>query len=124
MSGDLRRRSGSAWELAAAKFLLERGLDVIERGYRCRLGELDIVCRDGNTLVVVEVRARASTARGSAVETVDFRKQRKIIQATRHFLLRNPAWFSAPVRFDVIAVDDIDTDQPRLRWVRSAFDGS
>jgi putative endonuclease len=118
------RRSGLAWEDAATDFLLEHGLSIVTRGYNCRLGELDIVCTDGPTLVIVEVRARASTARGSAAETVDFRKQRKIVNAARHFLMRNPCWFSHALRFDVIAIDAIETTAPRLQWLKNAFDGS
>jgi putative endonuclease len=121
MSGDPRHAAGKAWELTASKFLAERGIDIIARGYRCRLGELDIVGLDGATLVVVEVRARASGARGSALESVGPRKQRRIINATRHFLMRNPACFARPVRFDVIAVDGIDTAEPRMQWLQGAF---
>jgi putative endonuclease len=118
------RRSGLAWEDAAADFLLDHDLSIITRGYNCRLGELDIVCTDGPTLVIVEVRARATTTRGSAAETIDFRKQRKIVNAARHFLMRNPRWFSHALRFDVIAIDAIDTAEPRLQWFKNAFDGS
>jgi putative endonuclease len=122
MTGDPRHVAGKTWELTASKFLAERGIDIIARGYRCRLGELDLVGLDGTTLVVVEVRARASGAHGTAVETVGPRKQRRIVNATRHFLMRNPAWFARPIRFDVIAVDGIDTAEPRMRWLRGAFE--
>jgi putative endonuclease len=124
MSGDPRHASGRAWELAASDLLAKRGIDIIARSYRCRLGELDIVGIDGATLVVIEDRARASHARGSAVETVGARKQRRIINATRHFLMRNPVWFARPIRFDVIAVDGIDTAQPRMQWIKGAFQAS
>jgi putative endonuclease len=121
MSGDARLASGKAWEHAAAELLAKRGIDIIARGYRCRLGELDLVGIDGSTLVVVEVRARASGARGRAVETVGPRKQRRIVNATRHFLMHHPAWLAQPIRFDVVAVDDIDTAEPRVQWVKGAF---
>ncbi|HEY5567506.1 MAG TPA: YraN family protein [Gammaproteobacteria bacterium] len=124
MTGGGTQVAGRAWEAAAADFLLEQGLAIIARGYRCRLGELDIVCLDQQTLVIVEVRARASTGRGTAVETVTAHKQRKIVNATRHFLMRNPRWFDRTLRFDVIAIDGIETDEPRLSWVKRAFDAS
>jgi putative endonuclease len=124
MTGSGTLVSGRAWEAAAADFLLDQGLAILERGYRCRLGELDLVCLDAETLVIVEVRARASTERGSAAETVTARKRRKIVNATRHFLMRNPRWFDHTLRFDVIAVDGIETDEPRLSWVKRAFDAS
>jgi putative endonuclease len=120
---DNRRRVGSDWEDAAARLLDEHGITVIARGYSCRLGELDIVALDGDTLVVVEVRARRRSAFGRAAETVDWRKQRRIVNATRHFLMRNPHWFHHAVRFDVIAVDGIESNRPSLTWVRNAFNG-
>lgn len=119
-----RRASGRHWELVAAEHLREQGLTVVELGYQCRLGELDLVCLDDETLVIVEVRARSSGARGTALETIDFHKRRKLVNATRYFLMRHPAWFERALRFDVVAVDDIDTATPRLRWVKNAFDGS
>jgi putative endonuclease len=124
MSGDPRHASGRAWELAASDLLAKRGIDIIARSYRCRLGELDIVGVDGSTLVVIEVRARASGARGTAVETVGARKQRRIVNATRHFLMRHPVWFACPIRFDVVAVDGIDTAEPRMQWIKGAFQAS
>jgi putative endonuclease len=124
VSGDPRHASGRAWERAASDLLAKRGIEVIARGYRCRLGELDIVAIDGATLVVIEVRARASDARGTALETVGARKQRRIVNATRHFLMRHPVWFARPIRFDVIAVDDIDTAEPRMQWIKGAFQAS
>ena len=95
---------------------------MLKKRYRCRLGELDLVCLDGSTLVVVEVRARA---RGSVVdptESVDFRKQRKLVRATRHLLMTHPQWSDRPLRFDVIAATDIDTDRPNVRWIKDAFE--
>jgi putative endonuclease len=124
MSGDPRHASGRAWEIAASDLLAQRGIEIIARGYRCRLGELDIVGIDGSTLVVIEVRARASGARGSAIETVGARKQRRIVNATRHFLMRHPVWFARPIRFDVIAVDGIDGAKPRMQWIKGAFQPS
>lgn len=115
---------GDTWECRAADFLTARGLRIIVRGYRCRLGEIDIVGSDGATLVVVEVRARSGTSRERAIETIGLRKRRRIINATRHFLMRNPEWFSRPIRFDVLAFDAIDTSDPEVQWVRNAFDAA
>jgi putative endonuclease len=115
---------GRVWETRAACFLAENGIELIAHGYRCRLGELDLVCSDGQTLVVVEVRARQSRTHGRAVETVGPRKQQRIVRATRHFLMRHPAWFARPIRFDVVAIDGIDGPAPRITWVRHAFDAT
>lgn len=117
-----RSSIGRYWEAFAAEHLVAHGLRILERGYRCRLGELDIVCRDASTLVVVEVRARAGNAYVKAVESVNHPKRRRILCATRHFLMRHPEWHEKPVRFDVIAIDAADTDSPVLSWVRNAFE--
>ena len=92
------------------------------RQYRCRLGELDLVCLEGSTLVIVEVRARAGSRFASACESVDVYKQRKLIRATRHLLMTHPQWSDCRVRFDVFCIDDIDHATPTIRWIRNAFD--
>jgi putative endonuclease len=112
---------GSIWEARACEHLREAGMHILARGYRCRLGELDLVASDGERLVVVEVRARAKSDFGSALETVGPRKQQRIVLATRHFLMRNPAWHSRPIRFDVIAFDAIDSSAPQITWLKNAF---
>ena len=91
--------------------------------YRCRLGELDLVCLDGATLVIVEVRARAGSRSARAVESVDVRKQRKLVRATRHLLMTHPHWSDYRLRFDVFCIDNIDRPAPTVRWIRNAFDG-
>ena len=103
---------GEAWETRAAEFLTSQGLAIITRRYRCRLGEL----------VVVEVKARART--GSALPSVDSGKRRRIVNATRHFLMRHDEWHPRPIRFDVIAFEGIDSDHPRIRWIRNAFEAA
>jgi putative endonuclease len=118
------RASGRRWELAVAGYLRAHGLEVMELGYQCRLGELDLICRERETLVIVEVRARSRRARGSALETVDWRKRRKLVRATRYYLMRHPEWLERAMRFDVVAIDAIDTPVPRLTWIKNAFDGS
>ena len=117
-----RQRAGLAWEAVARDYLRAHGLDILKQRYRCRLGELDLVCRDGSTLVVVEVRARKHASLTSALESIDAHKQRKIILATRHLLMRHPEWNTQMLRFDVFTVTDIDTTTPRLRWTKNAFD--
>lgn len=112
---------GRRWEEAAGEFLERQGLSIVARGYRCRLGEIDLVCCDGTALVIVEVRARASRARVKAKESVGHGKRRRIVQAARHFLMRHPRYFERPLRFDVVAVDGIDTARPEIDWVRDAF---
>lgn len=118
----MRLARGLAWEARAAEYLEARGLVVLARGYRCRLGELDLVCRDGHHLVIVEVRARSSGALCSAAESIGAHKQRRIVLATRHLLMRHREWSTAPIRFDVVAFDAIDREEPRINWIKNAFD--
>ena len=100
-----------------------KGLRVLKQRYRCRLGELDLVCLDGTTLVIVEVRARAGSRFAGAGESVDAAKQRKLVRATRHLLMTHPRWSDRPMRFDVFCIDDIDKAVPTIRWIKNAFDG-
>jgi putative endonuclease len=120
----MRLARGRHWEAVAADYLAKQGLTVIARGYRCRLGELDLVCHDSRSLIVVEVRARASAAYCSAVASIGPQKRVRIIQATRHLLMKHARWAAAPIRFDVVAFDAIDTPEPIVRWIKNAFDAS
>ena len=113
---------GRIWESRAAAYLREQGIRMIAQGYRCRLGEIDLIGDDGRDIVVIEVRARGRDSLGSALESVGPAKQRRIILATRHFLMRNPGAQARSIRFDVVAFDGIDTADPRLTWIRNAFD--
>jgi putative endonuclease len=115
---------GRVWEDRAAEYLEGRGLRVLARGFRCRVGELDLVCCDDRHLVIVEVRARSSGAYCSALDSVGPAKRRRIVQATRFLLLRHREWDGAPIRFDVVAFDGIDEVEPQVRWIKNAFDGS
>lgn len=107
--------AGRAAEDASAALLERHGLALVARNYRTRFGEIDIVARDGDTLVFVEVRARAGRGYGGAAASVDGVKQRKLVAAARHFLARlgrEPA-----CRFDVVSWEG-----GRARWIRGAFE--
>lgn len=116
------RSSGAVWETRAAAFLEANGLRIVARSWTCRLGELDIVCEDGDGLVVVEVRARSGHGKSSAAGSIGRQKQRRIVQATRHFLMLHPERATRPIRFDVVAIDGIETRSPAIRWIRHAFE--
>ena len=111
------RRRGEAAEALAARFLAQRGLAIVARNYRTRLGEVDIVARDGECLVFVEVRLRSWAAWGGAAASVDARKQRRIVAAARHYLSRLRA--EPPCRFDVLTVQG---PQGAPAWIRGAFE--
>jgi putative endonuclease len=119
-----RQATGNHWEEIAAQLLVAEGLTILYRSYRCRVGELDLICDDGGGLVIVEVRARRSGTYATAAETVDRNKQRKILRAARHLLMTHPEWHDRSLRFDVVAADDIAGAKPRLTWIKNAFSAS
>lgn len=106
--------SGKRAEDAAAAFLQAQGLSIVERNFRAKGGELDIVARDGEEMVFVEVRSRASSSFGGAAASVDGLKRRKLIRAARVWLQAR-GWDGA-CRFDVIALD-----AGRLEHLPAAF---
>ncbi|HUP91795.1 MAG TPA: YraN family protein [Solimonas sp.] len=109
---------GAAEEDIALRHLEQRGLVAVARNWRCRGGELDLVMRDGDTLVIAEVRMRGNPAFGSAAESVGARKQARLVHATRLFLAAHGQFAQSPVRFDVVALDGAG----RLEWLRGAFE--
>ena len=114
---------GMAAEKLAADFLRAQGLEVVERNYLRRLGELDIVALDphGRVLVIAEVRARASDRFGGAAASVDFRKQQRLVRAASQLLQQRRDLARLPVRFDVICVSNVGSERPRIDWIRQAF---
>lgn len=117
---DGRRQRGQKAESRAEDFLRRKGLRPIGRNYRCRLGELDLIMRDGDTVVIVEVRSRASGKFVDPRASVDAAKQRRLIRATRHLLATRPELATRPIRFDVVAISGDDLSGT-LAWIPSAF---
>ena len=115
-----KARFGALGEEAAAGFLRAGGYRIVARNHRCRLGEVDIIAEKGELLVFVEVRTRATSLFGSPEETVDPRKQRRVIAAARDYLARRSGRGKS-ARFDVIAVVD-GPQGPALTHFENAFD--
>jgi putative endonuclease len=116
-----RQRLGQRAERLAADFLRARGFELLERNYRRRLGELDLVARRAGVLVIAEVRTRSAQRFGSAAASVDRRKQQRIIRAAAQLLQQRRELARLPVRFDVIVVSDAEGPAPRIEWIRHAF---
>jgi putative endonuclease len=116
-----RQVTGQAAEDIAADFLRAAGLEILERNYRRRLGELDLVAREGDVLVIAEVRTRASNAYGGAAASVDVWKQRKLIRATAQLLQQRTDLGRLRVRFDVMVVTDPSAPKPGVEWIKHAF---
>lgn len=114
------RRRGAAMEDAARTQLLRAGLVEVAANANYRVGELDLVMLDGDTLVFVEVRYRRSGEYGGGAASIDRGKRRKLVRAAEVFLLRNPRFADAPCRFDVVEASG-DPEAPELNWMRDAF---
>lgn len=120
------RRATGAWlgrqgEQAAERRLEEQGYRTVQRNYRCRLGEVDVIAYDGDTLCFVEVKARRTGAYGSGLEAVDGRKRGRLKRAAGWYLARFGAT-PPPCRFDVVEVLlDPDGRPGQVRLVRNAF---
>jgi putative endonuclease len=112
---------GARAEDIAADFLRDQGLEILERNYLRRLGELDIVARGGDVLVIAEVRTRATNRYGGAAASVDSRKQQRLIRATTQLLQQRKDLSHLRVRFDVLAVSEMERQMPRIDWIRHAF---
>ena len=94
---------------------------VVSRNYRCRRGEIDIVMRDRDMLVFVEVRRRTSRTFGGGLGSIDERKRARLVAAAEHFLTACRIGHDRPCRFDVVAIDG-PVRRATIDWVRGAFD--
>ena len=110
------KERGDAAEQLALEHLERHGLKLLARNYRCRMGEVDLIMRDGASLVFVEVRLRGKGAFASAAESIDARKQRRIVAAAMHYLMRQP---ETPCRFDCVLMSTLDAAS--VEWVKAAF---
>jgi putative endonuclease len=119
VSAGERGRPGGSGEDLAADFLQRKGMVVLARNYRCRSGEIDIVARDGDVVVFVEVKERTGRSHGAAIEAVTWAKRRKVVQAARAYAALH-GLSEARLRFDVVAID-WEASGPRLRHDEGAF---
>jgi putative endonuclease len=119
-SDDPRQALGISGENLACAELQRRGYAILERRYRTRFGEIDIIARDGATIVFVEVKARLTDDFGGAAAAVTRWKQRRIAQMAVDYLARR-SLHDCPCRFDVVAID-IETAGPRVTVYPNAFD--
>jgi putative endonuclease len=114
---------GSKWEQLAESFLQGRGLKTVQRNFHCRMGEIDLIMLDGQTLVFTEVRYRANDAHGSGAESVTVTKQRRIIMAAQNFLRFRQHHPSQVCRFDVVSIGN-EEGRTLINWIQNAFDAS
>jgi putative endonuclease len=111
---------GDRAESTALDELQARGMTLVERNYRCKVGEIDLICEHGEALVFIEVRYRRNAVFGSAAESIGSRKQAKIIRAANYFLLRHARLRDRPMRFDVVTIEGRG-ENARSQWIPDAF---
>ena len=110
------KAAGRAGEAEAAVYLEKHGLRILERNYRCRLGEIDLIVQDSETVVFVEVKNRRRGESGSSLEAVPAEKQKKIARIADYYLTRILKTERVPCRFDVVGIDGGE-----ITWVKNAF---
>lgn len=115
-----RKAIGLLGEELALAHLQAHGCKLVARNYRCKLGEIDLVMLDGQTLVLVEVRCRGTNDYGGAAASVTWDKQRRLVRTAEHLLMKRAELRRYPARFDVVA---ITTGEPQTKvdWIKSAF---
>lgn len=114
------KQRGAIAEKNACMYLKGRGLEFIAGNYRCAHGEIDLIMREKETLVFVEVRSRKNTQFGIPSETIDWRKQKKLRATASHYLQCYANYADMPCRFDVIAIDTSAPETGPL-WLQNAF---
>ena len=110
-----KQRQGQGWERHAMEHLCKHGLSLVECNFTCKSGEIDLIMRDGESLVFVEVRQREGSAHGGAAASITPAKIRRLVRAAQTYLLRFPR--GPPCRYDVVAIDG-----DRLDWLRNAIE--
>lgn len=120
MAPDVRRVLGTDGERAAEEFLRRRRYTIVERNYRCRAGEVDLVALDGTTVVFVEVKTRRGEGYGNPLDAVDPRKQRQVCRAAQQFLAEHRLQ-DREARFDVVGVW-WEEGRPVCELVTNAFE--
>lgn len=111
---------GKLAEQAACLYLTEMGLQLVEKNYACRSGEIDLVMQHNDSIVFVEVRYRRNNRFGSGAESVIKRKQDRIISAALHYLQSHNKSSASAVRFDVVSIQ-AGFDKTDIQWIQDAF---
>ena len=112
-----KRIVGTKYEQIAADFLKQKNIQILEMNYRCRAGEIDLIVRDGNYLVFVEVKYRSTDKNGYPEEAVTKKKQKIISFVSKYYCFSHNLSESTPIRFDVVSICGT-----HIRWLKHAFD--
>jgi putative endonuclease len=112
-----QNNAGLVAEKLAATFLAERGLKLVTQNYHCRFGEIDLIMKDGKTLVFIEVRLRSNPQFGDVGSSITRQKQQKLILTAQHYLQQH---VETACRFDAILMSKANLES--IEWVRNAFE--
>jgi putative endonuclease len=113
------RERGQRGEDRAAEHLLRHGLEILERNVTAAGAEIDLIARDGETIVFIEVRKRSDDLRGHPLETIDTRKQARVRRGATGWLIARGLWDRVAVRFDAVAI--VGDDDQQIEWLRDVF---
>ena len=111
-----KRKTGAAYEQAAGYYLEQQGYVILQYNYRCRIGEIDLIARDGRYLVFIEVKYRKNGSRGNPLEAVDAKKQYRISRCAQYYLMEKRLG-DIPCRYDVIGIEG-----SRITLIKNAFE--
>ncbi len=114
----LTQEAGQLAEQKALDYLITQGLKLVDRNYFCRLGEIDLIMREKDYLVFIEVRSRTNRQFGDGIASITYAKRQKIIKTTAYYLLKNNIQDQYPIRFDVISIDG---PSGIITWLKDAF---
>lgn len=115
----MSQQIGYLAEQQARDYLMAQGLAWVHSNYRCRLGEIDLIMREGDYLVFVEVRSRASNAFGGAIASITYAKRQKLIKTASLYIVKNKLQDKQAIRFDVLSMEG---KPPKITWIKNAFD--
>ncbi|MGO2477871.1 MAG: YraN family protein [Pseudoalteromonas sp.] len=113
------REKGQYYELQAQKYLISQGSTAIERNYNCQFGELDLIMRDGDKLVFVEVKFRENNARGGANYALSKQKQSRLRRTIYHYLAAKQLPTQSSMRIDYVAITG--ESAPQINWIKNVF---
>src|SRR5690349_2424108 len=115
---DTKRDTGDQYEDLALEHLQSNGLKLIKRNHLCKGGEIDLVMLDGKSLALIEVRFRRNRSHGGAAASVTSIKRQRIVIAARHLLQTQRELQRYRARFDLVAIELDDQQQPKVEWIK------
>ncbi|MDT0605107.1 YraN family protein [Thalassotalea castellviae] len=121
MSKVTSKELGDFWELYAERYLTDNGLCLLSKNFHSRQGEIDLIMKENDCFVFVEVKYRKNNQFGGAISAVSQQKQQKIIKTATFFLQQqNLNEYNTACRFDIVAIEG-DANKPKIQWLKNAF---